>query len=66
MEYKGIKILAVGKSYSQWTLDSDGKLDDCHYDYDGVDVVSYTCNKYPHLEAGTIDELKMLIDKEVK
>jgi hypothetical protein len=41
MKYKDFNILANAKSYSLWTIDNDGRLDEHKYDFEGFDLISY-------------------------
>ena len=62
MKYRDIEIIANVKKYQQFTVDDNGKPEWFHYEFEGVDVVSYTTDEYPDYDFETIEELKASID----
>lgn len=72
MEYKNFKIMANAKSYSLWSIDDDGRLDELEHEYEGYDLLSYVIisDKYKVDEGSgdytTLDKAKQAIDKIIK
>lgn len=68
MEYKGIKIYASAKSYSLWSIDEDGRLDELEHEYEGFDLIAYTfgMDGNDEWEYDTIEDCKKKIDELLK
>ena len=65
MKYKGIKIYASAKSYSLWSVDEEGRLDELEHEYEGYDLIAYTfgIDDNDEWEYATIDDCKAKIDE---
>ena len=72
MKYKNFKIMANAKSYSLWSIDDDGRLNELEHEYEGYDLLSYVIisDKYKVDEGGgdytTIEKAKQAIDKIIE
>ena len=71
MIFKGIKIYATARSYSPWSIDEDGQLDELEHEFDGYDLIAYTFSMDNNTYGGeweydTIEDCKAKIDELLK
>jgi hypothetical protein len=68
MTYKDFTIYANAQSYSLWSIDDNGRLNELEHEFEGYDFISYTFGNDEVLDGEygdfeTLDECKQAIDK---